>query len=220
MNREIGSKAIVTKAGSHEFEIGEVVVFDGICDDILDSPYVKFTNLDGSDYWYLEKHEFEYIDMSVSKDFNLEGSLKDILDGQLVILRNGPPAKITQDLREFVNDLECKYPLVGYIVTEKEVIVMNWTLNGLCNSPSEDYDIIGLDCSLEYPENMWNIIDPKWIYAAVDEDGESWFFTERPTKSIHHSIGYWEPDGNGDCAQNNIIPVTALNWETSLTKRV
>ena len=93
MNREIGSKAIVTKAGSHEFEIGEVVVFDGICDDILDSPYVKFTNLDGSDYWYLEKHEFEYIDMSVSKDFNLEGSLKDILDGQLVILRNGPPAK-------------------------------------------------------------------------------------------------------------------------------
>ena len=69
---------------------------------------------------------------------------------------------------------------------------------------------------------MWSIIDPKWNYVAVDEDGESWFFTHEPLKDTDLvKVGYWEPNDavGSECSQNTIIPITSTDWSNSLSAR-
>lgn len=62
MKYKIGAEAIVIKAGSHEFELGEHIILAG-----HDNGTMKFTNLDKSDYWWLDLDEVEFI----GSEFNL-----------------------------------------------------------------------------------------------------------------------------------------------------
>lgn len=152
--------------------------------------------------------------------FNLEESLEDILDGHPAVLRNGLIAKVIQDLRDTKNEYD--YPLIGYVISHNQVFTLCWDLNGKCKH-GDYYDIVSLKISIDYPENMWDIIDPKWKYVAVDEDGDSWFFTHKPIKDADFlKVGYWEQDNEadeGECSQNHIIPITSADWSNSLSAR-
>lgn len=34
----------------------------------------------------------------------------------------------------------------------------------------------------------WQVIDEKWKYAVIDEDGENWLFEEKPVWDVHNKM--------------------------------
>ena len=64
---------------------------------------------------------------------------------------------------------------------------------------------------------MWAMIAPKWKWAAMDGDGEVYFYTDEPCISTRDWM--WTR-GGGDCC-NSVLAINtdSINWETSLTER-
>lgn len=76
MKYEIGAEAIVIEAGSHDFKIGERIILD----EIYNNEIMKFTNLDKSDYWFMDHSEVEFI----GSEFNLADYLPFPKEGKTI----------------------------------------------------------------------------------------------------------------------------------------
>jgi hypothetical protein len=63
----------------------------------------------------------------------------------------------------------------------------------------------------------WDHIDPKWNFAAVDQDGSIWFYAEKPEIHMHGDMFYSDYDN----IQNTflLLDVEGVKWETSVTQR-
>jgi len=67
---------------------------------------------------------------------------------------------------------------------------------------------------LPISRDLWSYIDKKWQYAAMDEDGNIFFYQGKPNRNID----CWSsPSAIVDCPLN--INTDGINWETSLTER-
>ncbi|WP_085165776.1 hypothetical protein [Gilliamella bombi] len=64
---------------------------------------------------------------------------------------------------------------------------------------------------------MWAMIAPEWKWAAMDRDGEVYFYTDEPCISAR-GFG-WANCGGDYC--NSVLATNAnsTNWRLSLTKR-
>lgn len=64
---------------------------------------------------------------------------------------------------------------------------------------------------------MWAMIDPKWKWAAMDSDGEVYFYTDEPC--IRARGFSWDSCGGYYC--NSVLATNAnsTNWRLSLTER-
>ena len=62
---------------------------------------------------------------------------------------------------------------------------------------------------------MWAMIDKKWKWAVMNEDGEVLFYKEKP----YNTGEYWYTDSCG-CTLNILaIDTDRIDWRKSLTKR-
>ena len=205
MKYEIGTEAIVIKAGSHEFELGERIILAGYGDGIM-----KFTNLDKSDHWFMNLSEIKFIE----SEFNLADYLPFPKEGLPVTLKNGLNVKLYHDLSE--TDYVGQYPFLGVIEYGQTI---QFSLSGKVGNPyHSSLDIAKVGCT-EFPEDMWSVVSADFNYLAEDEDGDSWFFEKKPwVDDSEEGYVFWTIT-DGKCEQNFIIPVSTTNWKMSLTKR-
>lgn len=84
------------------------------------------------------------------------------------------------------------------------------------------YSYIDLDAkyrikSHELPitKEMWRMIDEKWKWAAMDEDGEVWFYKEKP----YNTGEGWHIDSWGYILNILAIDTDGIDWRKSLTRR-
>lgn len=64
----------------------------------------------------------------------------------------------------------------------------------------------------------WPYIDDKWKYAAMDDEGDIWFFNGVPSLNEHK--GRWDYDEDCECVEQVFhISTEEINWKTSLTAR-
>ena len=205
MKYEIGTEAVVIKAGSHEFELGERIILAGYGDGIM-----KFTNLDKSDHWFMNLSEIKFIE----SEFNLADYLPFPKEGLPVTLKNGLDAKLYHDLSETV--YVGQYPILGVIGTEQ---IVRFSLSGkVVPAYHSSLDIAKVGCT-EFPEDMWSVVSIDFNYLAIDEDGDSWFFESKPwIDDVSDGYGFWTIV-DGKCEQNLVIPVSTTNWKMSLIKR-
>ncbi|OCG04297.1 hypothetical protein A9G15_04145 [Gilliamella apis] len=64
---------------------------------------------------------------------------------------------------------------------------------------------------------MWAMIAPKWKWAAMDRDGEVYFYTDEPC--ISASGFSWTACGSDYCDSVLAINIDGINWKRSLTER-
>lgn len=206
MKYEIGTEAIVIKAGFHEFELSERIILD----EIYSNGNMKFINLDNSDYWIMIHSEVKFIE----SEFNLADYLPFPKEGLLVTLKNGLNAKLYHDLSETVYDGQ--YPILGVIGTEQ---IVQFSLSGkVVPAYHSSLDIAKVGCT-EFPEDMWSVVSIDFNYLCIDEDGDSWFYEELPwIDDDGDGYGFWTIT-DGEREQNLVIPVSTSNWKMSLTKR-
>ena len=210
--KDVKAKVLRGNLCQHGFEDGETVIM-GECIDEQNKVY-EFWNLDKTDYWYMPLSQVMFGDSGDKvSDSNESPETSEFVNNQ-VLLKRGDKATIACDLS--LSGYTGDYPLVGYL---ENGTVLQWSLDGEIYGLSDSMNIVGLVGCIEYPEGMWDVVDPKWEYLAIDEDGESWFFTSKPYIDTDGSIGFWEQDGVGDFEQNHVIPVTTTDWTKSLTKR-
>ena len=164
MKYEIGTEAIVIEAGSHEFKIGERIILD----EIYSNGYMRFINLDNTDYWFMDLSEIKFI----KSQFNLADYLPFPKEGLNVILKNGSNAKLYHDLSE--TDYVGQYPILG--VDEGQTI--QFSLSGKLHPYYSPLDIAQIGCSgcTEFPEDMWTVVSTDFNYLCIDEYVDSWFF--------------------------------------------
>lgn len=70
-----------------------------------------------------------------------------------------------------------------------------------------------------FKPEIWEIINSKYNWAAMDEDGLIYFYREKP---FCHTDGFWvtrEDDWIGDDNQLICTNVKPRQWKSSLTKR-
>lgn len=68
------------------------------------------------------------------------------------------------------------------------------------------------------PEYVWNAIDPKFKYAAMDENKRIYFYKNEPTRMVDIWGGDFDSKdmASGKCFG---IDITNINWKYSLVKR-
>lgn len=67
--------------------------------------------------------------------------------------------------------------------------------------------------SLEVP---WDVIDKRWQWVAMDQDGSIYFYTLEPTRFTT----FWAASTLGSSCPNVLtIPTLGVNWESSLQRR-
>lgn len=64
---------------------------------------------------------------------------------------------------------------------------------------------------------MWAMIAPEWKWAAMDGDGEVYFYTDEPCISTRDWM--WTRGGGDYCDSVLAINTDSINWERSLTER-
>lgn len=64
---------------------------------------------------------------------------------------------------------------------------------------------------------MWAMIAPEWKWAAMDRDGEVYFYTDEPCISTRDWM--WTRGGGDYCNSVLAINTDSINWERSLTER-
>ena len=64
---------------------------------------------------------------------------------------------------------------------------------------------------------MWAMIAPEWKWAAMDGDGEVYFYTDEPCISTRDWM--WTCGGGDYCNSVLAINTDSINWERSLTER-
>jgi len=96
----------------------------------------------------------------------------------------------------------------GWITQSKaEVPCWDWTLF--------DYRISEQNYSLDIP---WEWLEDKWQYAAMDEDGEIYFFTEHPNMCTD----YWTCPATGAITRRGCLKIKKpdrKHWKQTLAKR-
>jgi hypothetical protein len=80
-----------------------------------------------------------------------------------------------------------------------------------------EYRIAPKPTSLPIPHKMWAMIDKKWKYAAMDDDGDVFFYNNKPVLTT--TRGTWCCDGGGAIGSVLAINIGGINWKQSLTKR-
>lgn len=205
-------------------DIGTEIIFTGVwkndidkyvfklSDNILSTSFTSFISLGSSEFEIIKETE---MNTEKTQAFNLEDHLEEVLAGRLVKLRNGKKAKIVADLRadsnnQFLFNSKHGRCLVGFF-NEESSMVSIWDLNG--NGGDNNLDIIGLVDVVEFPENMWDVVDPKWNYIAIDSNENSWFYIVEPF------IDGCSWNSSDNCTQNQIIKVSTTDWTKSLIKR-
>lgn len=79
------------------------------------------------------------------------------------------------------------------------------------------YRLKAKETSLPITPEMWAMLDDQWQYAAMDDNGDIYIFTDRPDKRAI----CWAY-GSGDVVEITQIlkiDITGIDWATSLTKR-
>ena len=64
---------------------------------------------------------------------------------------------------------------------------------------------------------MWAMIDKKWKWAAMDKDGDVYFYTDEPCINTR-GIGWSNPVG-AYCRSVLFTNIDCINWSLSLTER-
>jgi hypothetical protein len=69
-------------------------------------------------------------------------------------------------------------------------------------------------CNL--PQSLFDGLDPEWIYAAKDKNGEVSIYVEKPVRNdgIWFNYGRWD-----DIYTVDLDVVNCVSWKKSLTKR-
>lgn len=69
---------------------------------------------------------------------------------------------------------------------------------------------------LPITKEMWAIIDKKWKYVALDEDGGVWFYENIP----YFGTQNWDV-GEGTSVENRVLNINTdgIDWRKSLTER-
>ena len=86
------------------------------------------------------------------------------------------------------------------------------------------HDVMSIDLvyrikshGLPITREVWAMIDKKWKWAAKDEHGPIYFYTNKPCICI--SSGQWCV-GGGHCLKSILaINTDGIDWQKSLTKR-
>lgn len=68
---------------------------------------------------------------------------------------------------------------------------------------------------LPITREAWGMIDEKWKWAAMDEDGEVWFYKEKP----YNTGEGWHIDSWGYTLNILAIDTDDIDWRKSLTRR-
>lgn len=85
-----------------------------------------------------------------------------------------------------------------------------------CIFLNTEYRIVPKPTSLITRE-MWAMIAPEWKWAAMDGDGEVYFYTDEPCISTRDWM--WTCGGGDYCNSVLAINTDSINWERSLTER-
>ena len=85
-----------------------------------------------------------------------------------------------------------------------------------CIFLNTEYRIVPKPNSLITRE-MWAMITPEWKWAAMDGDGEVYFYTDEPCISTRDWM--WTCGGGDYCNSVLAINTDSINWERSLTER-
>lgn len=103
----------------------------------------------------------------------------------------------------------------------------SWTWEEMCN-PSHsgqmyyDNGVYRVMRNVEVKSLVipWVLIDDKWQYAAMDENGIIWFFDEMPYTDLDESSSEWLCPFDADFTRNPLkIATEGVHWKYSLTKR-
>lgn len=80
-----------------------------------------------------------------------------------------------------------------------------------------EYRIVSKSTPLPISREMWQLIDNKWKYVAMDGDGEVYFYEHEPTIGTTHDV--WSCK-TGKCIESAfVIDTEGVDWKMSLTKR-
>lgn len=100
---------------------------------------------------------------------------------------------------------------------DKHKILQIKDKNGVWFEPDLlQYRLINKQTPLNISQEIWSIIDPKYNYAAMDKNGEIYFYENEPQPDIGDEYFYWDP-----CGVLSIFSIDTANIipELSLTKR-
>lgn len=106
--------------------------------------------------------------------------------------------------------------LQGVPIEYYSIIYNEWLGANCCSIDINNttYRIKPTPTPLPISREIWSYIDKKWQYAAMDEDGNIFFYQGKPNRNID----CWSsPSAIVDCPLN--INTDGINWETSLTER-
>ncbi|MCX8729630.1 hypothetical protein J3U66_04480 [Gilliamella sp. B2969] len=95
-------------------------------------------------------------------------------------------------------------------------------LNSIGDWSISTRDVICIDSiyrikSHELPitKEMWAMIGEEWKWAAMDEEGDVWFYKEKP----YNTGECWHTDSWGYTLNILAIDTDRIDWRKSLTKR-
>jgi hypothetical protein len=84
-------------------------------------------------------------------------------------------------------------------------------------SLNTEYRIAPQSTPLPITRNMWRKISKKWKYAAMDKDGEVYFYINEPCADKYG--GCWNDFSNEYCRSVLFFNIDGINWRLSLTER-
>ncbi|OCG56974.1 hypothetical protein [Gilliamella sp. Nev3-1] len=84
-------------------------------------------------------------------------------------------------------------------------------------SLNTEYRIAPQSTPLPITRNMWRKISKKWKYAAMDKDGEVYFYINEPYADKYG--GCWNASSNEYCRSVLFFNIDGINWRLSLTER-
>lgn len=80
-----------------------------------------------------------------------------------------------------------------------------------------EYRIVPQPTPLPITHNMWQMINKKWKYAAMDKDGEVYFYINEPYADKDDTS--WNNSSGEYCRSVLSFNIDGINWSLSLTKR-
>ncbi|OCG47474.1 hypothetical protein A9G35_03795 [Gilliamella sp. Choc5-1] len=86
-----------------------------------------------------------------------------------------------------------------------------------CIFLNTEYRITPKSTPLPITRKMWRMINKKWKYAAMDKDGEVYFYINEPYTDKYG--GCWNDSSSKYCRSALFINIDGINWSLSLTER-
>ncbi|OCG33678.1 MULTISPECIES: hypothetical protein [unclassified Gilliamella] len=103
------------------------------------------------------------------------------------------------------------------IRVEYKVDDNDWCLAGHdCVSLDIKYRIVPQPTPLPISREMWAMINEKWKYAAMDKDGEVYFYINEPYADKDDTD--WNNSSGEYCRSVLSFNIDGINWSLSLTK--